>query len=87
MAADYLSEALVVAEVGPVIEIVEEARKITVGTWWERAWGILERIPEGVPAISKRQILLEVCKGVFYWKDQIKAGTQTLMSWDIVERL
>ena len=43
MAADYLSEALVVAEVGPVLEIVEEARKIAVGTWWERAWGTLEK--------------------------------------------
>ena len=32
MAADYLSEALVVAEVGPVLIILEEARKITVGT-------------------------------------------------------
>ena len=32
MAADYLSWALVVAEVGPVLEIVEEARKIIVGT-------------------------------------------------------
>ena len=32
MAADYLSEALVVAEVGPVLAIVEEARRITRGT-------------------------------------------------------
>ena len=32
MAADYLSEVLEVAEVGPVLEIVEEARKIAGGT-------------------------------------------------------
>ena len=32
MAADYLSEALVVAEVGPVLEIVEETSEVTGGT-------------------------------------------------------
>ena len=32
MAADYLSEALVVAGVGPVLGIVEKARRITGGT-------------------------------------------------------
>ena len=49
--------------------------------------GYFGKNTEGVPAISKRKILLKVCKGVFCWKDQIKAGTQTLMSWDIGERL
>ena len=31
MADDYLSEALVVAEAGPVLEIVEETRKVAGG--------------------------------------------------------
>ena len=31
MAADYLSGSLGVAEVGPVLEIVEETRKVTGG--------------------------------------------------------
>ena len=84
--ADYLSRELLVAEVGPVIEIVEAAKRNVIWVPKEKRPGVLLRSHQSCTGHLREAKLFKFLRECFYWKDMFKDAKQTLMSCDICGR-
>ena len=77
--ADYLSRALLVAEVGPVLEIVEAARRNVIWVPSEKRPWLLLRSHQSCTSHLREAKLFKFLRERFYWKDISKVAKQTLM--------
>ncbi len=84
--ADYLLRVLLVAEVGPVLEIVEAARRNVIKVPKEKRPGVLLRSHQSCTGHLREAKLFKFLRERFYWKDMFKDAKQTLMSCDICGR-
>lgn len=74
--ADYLLRAKLVAEVGPVLEIVKAARRNVIWVPSERRPGILLRLHQSCTGHFREAKLFKFLRERFCWKDMFKDAKQ-----------